>query len=55
VQKIGARAPGESWRRRSRHRQHRRGLLVDANRAGLVALAVAHPDGAGLKVDVAQL
>jgi len=29
--------------------QQRGGLLVDANRAGLVALAVAHPDGAGLK------
>ncbi len=56
VQKMGARALGESLRRRSIQRaEHGGGLLIDTDRAGLVALAVTHPQAAGLQVDVAQL
>jgi hypothetical protein len=35
--------------------EQRRGLFVNADRAASVALAVAHPNGRGLEVDVTQL
>ena len=35
--------------------QQRGGLLVDADRPGLIALAVAHPERPGLEVQVALL
>jgi len=56
VQNTGARAPGESFLAVVKPSgQHGSGLLVNADRAALIALAVTHLQRPGLQVEVAQL